>query len=110
MEPLTFGAIVNPVRCFAGSDGAITLQVGGGTNSYTYQWSNQDSTQSISNLPTGSYTCTITDVVSGISIVTTPFVVDAPSKLESNIQKLNDPATVYSRSIDPPVGAKLTPL
>jgi gliding motility-associated-like protein len=62
------------VNCFGGSNGSINLSVNGGTAPYSYVWSNGAITQNISNLASGTYTVTVTDVngcntvVSGISI------------------------------------------
>jgi gliding motility-associated-like protein len=63
-EPLTLAATAaadNVVTCFGGSDGAITLTVNGGTNAYTYVWSNGDTTQNIAGVTAGTYTVTVTD-------------------------------------------------
>lgn len=49
------------VNCFGGNNGAITLQVSGGTAPYTFLWSNGDTTQDISGLVTGTYIVNITD-------------------------------------------------
>ena len=58
---------ITPISCYGDSDGAITLNVSGGTGSYTYQW---DTTVSVPNgstdpfitgLQEGTYTVTITD-------------------------------------------------
>jgi gliding motility-associated-like protein len=62
------------VNCYGGNNGAINLSVNGGTTPYSYQWSNGATTQNLSNLPSGAYTITVTDVngctteVSGIAI------------------------------------------
>lgn len=58
-------AVVENVSCFGGADGAIQLQVSGGTGSYTYDWSNLAGTNNPADLTTlsaGTYTCTVTDV------------------------------------------------
>jgi len=41
--------------------GAIDITVNGGTLPYTFAWSNGDTTENITGLNTGSYTCIITD-------------------------------------------------
>ncbi len=43
------------------NDGTATVDIVGGTPSYTYLWSNGASTQSIDNLPPDSYTVTVSD-------------------------------------------------
>jgi len=43
------------------ADGAINLAVSGGTNPYTYLWSNGSTSSNLSNLGTGIYTVTVTD-------------------------------------------------
>jgi hypothetical protein len=50
----------NASSCTA-SDGSITTNVSGGTPPYTYAWSNSKTTSSITGLPTGTYSLTVTD-------------------------------------------------
>jgi len=47
--------------CAGGSEGSIDLSVMGGTAPYTYLWSNNSTTQDVSNLSAGNYGVTITD-------------------------------------------------
>ncbi|TNE50074.1 MAG: T9SS type A sorting domain-containing protein [Bacteroidetes bacterium] len=49
------------VSCNGGSDGSATAEAGGGNNSYTYAWSNGETTASVSGLTAGTYTVVITD-------------------------------------------------
>ncbi|MEP7168598.1 MAG: SprB repeat-containing protein, partial [Bacteroidota bacterium] len=49
------------VSCYGGVNGAITLNVNGGTAPYSYNWSNGATTQNISSLTSGTYTVSITD-------------------------------------------------
>ncbi len=47
--------------CNAGAQGAINLEVSGGTAPYTYSWSNGQTIQDINNLTAGNYTVNIVD-------------------------------------------------
>lgn len=69
---------VTNVKCFGTSSGAINISVTGGVTPYTYHWSNNATTQDISNLAANTYTCTIT-AANGTTITTGPIVVNGPS-------------------------------
>ncbi len=49
------------VLCFGAADGQATIAVSNGTLPYTYLWSNGSSTQTVANLPAGTYTAIATD-------------------------------------------------
>src|SRR5690606_11596572 len=50
-----------PGGCSGDESGAIEITVSGGTQPYTYEWSNGATTATISGLIPGSYTVTVTD-------------------------------------------------
>lgn len=58
--------------------GEIDLSVSGGNSPYTYLWSNGATSQDLSNLSAGSFTCTITDA-SGCELITPLLTVDNTS-------------------------------
>lgn len=47
--------------CFGGSTGSATLDYTGGTAPFNITWSNNETTETIDNLPAGTYTVTISD-------------------------------------------------
>ena len=50
------------VSCFGVSDGAATVTPSGGIAPYTYLWSTGATIQSISGIPAGTYSVTVTDI------------------------------------------------
>lgn len=63
-------AVITNVPCFGESKGAINIDVRNGTAPYTYKWSNNATTQDLSNLAAGSYSVTVTDAVSATAVGT----------------------------------------
>ena len=43
------------VNCFGASNASISILISGGTSPYNFIWSNNDTTQNISNLSFGTY-------------------------------------------------------
>ncbi len=70
---------ITDVNCNSGSDGAINLNVDGGTSPYVFAWSNAEVTEDISNLSAGAYSVTVTDGNACTSTET--FTVTEPSAM-----------------------------
>ncbi|HMT30284.1 MAG TPA: gliding motility-associated C-terminal domain-containing protein, partial [Bacteroidia bacterium] len=68
---------ISDVSCFGGEDGSISVGANGGTQPYTYNWSNGNSTQSPINLSAGMYIVTVTDMNGCNSLMS--FTVSQPS-------------------------------
>jgi len=64
--PLITGISQTDPTCNRYSNGEITVFPSGGFPPYTYQWSNGDTTQTITNLLAGNYSVTITDSYNSI--------------------------------------------
>lgn len=69
--------VTSPITCFNGADGAIGVNVTGGTSPYSFSWSNGINSQFVSSLPTGVYTVTTTDanaceIISSINLQNPP--------------------------------------
>lgn len=63
---------VTPVTCYNGSDGIISITAVGGTQNYSYQWSNGQSGSMATSLSEGFYTVTVYD--GNDSVVLNPYV------------------------------------
>ncbi|MBI4647719.1 MAG: PKD domain-containing protein [Bacteroidia bacterium] len=65
LEPvnITTGIISINLSCNGNSSGSIDLLVNGGTTPYTYSWNYGQSSQDLTNIPTGNYAVTITDIM-----------------------------------------------
>ena len=67
---------VGSVSCTNGSNGFATASPSGGTPSYTYSWSNAQTSATSNNLIAGSYTITVTDskscTANAIAVITQP--------------------------------------
>lgn len=89
LQPIIFQSITTiDVSCFGMNDGAIDIEVTGGSPPYTYTWSTGDFTQDIVNLAAGTYDVTITDA-NGCQIVETiiiqdPFPIEITSAIITN--------------------------
>ena len=58
---ISISGISNDPICHNGSNGSINISLSGGTNSYTYLWSNLATSEDINSITAGSYTVTVTD-------------------------------------------------
>ena len=58
---LAINQVSNNVKCKGDNSGAIDIQVMGGTQPYTYAWSNNATTPNLANLSGGVYTLNVTD-------------------------------------------------
>lgn len=85
---LVLSATIRQITCYNSSDGMVDLTVTGGTPNYSYDWSNNETTQDITGLDQGTYVvevtdrngCTATDqytIVNPSPIIITKFVTTA---------------------------------
>lgn len=80
VEPAMLGGtiIATNVTCFGGNDGTITTTPVGGTTPYTFLWSNNATTQNLTNATAGNYLVQVTDV-NGCQIVLPISITEPPS-------------------------------
>ncbi len=77
-------ATVNDVSCFLGNDGAIQMDVFGGTPPYTYNWnSGTYLSEDIANLTQGPYAVDITDAKG--CILTKNYTVQQPTAINTTL-------------------------
>ncbi len=82
---LTANAVLsNSVSCYGGNNGVANAFSNGGTQPYTFSWSNGSNTISASNLQSGNYTVTVTDNY-GCVAITLPVSVPEPTQIGVNI-------------------------
>jgi hypothetical protein len=87
-DVLSLNAETTDASCNGVCDGSIDLSVSGGTNPYTYEWSNNSAEQDISNLCAGEYTVTVTDANSCTSSAT--FTITEPDALDLQLSSTNE--------------------
>jgi gliding motility-associated-like protein len=59
--PISTSPVLVDILCFGASTGSIDPVIAGGTPGYTYNWSTGATTSTLVNIPSGTYTLTITD-------------------------------------------------
>ncbi|MDF1673696.1 MAG: HYR domain-containing protein, partial [Vicingaceae bacterium] len=62
-------SVSTDISCYGFNDGIIDITVTNGTPSYSYLWSNLDTTEDVSNLAPGIYSVTVTDTNGCIATV-----------------------------------------
>ncbi|MFK8006799.1 MAG: T9SS type A sorting domain-containing protein [Saprospiraceae bacterium] len=71
------------VGCEGGTSGSATANVSGGSFPFSYAWSNGDSVQTATNLSTGNYVVTVTDI-NGCEAISSAVFLDQPIEVNSN--------------------------
>lgn len=85
---------VTDLTCGSVCDGAISMQIAGGTAPLTYSWSNGASDSTLSDLCPGTYTLTITDA-NGCSLDST-FVVNGPAPIVITLDSVQNATCDYT--------------
>jgi len=79
---ITAGFIQTDVNCYSGNDGALALDISGGSGTVNYLWSNGSTLASVTNLVAGPYGVVVNDAAGcGVSLNT---VITEPTLLTSS--------------------------
>jgi len=90
--PMTFDSQINNVLCNGANNGSVEINVQGGSENYTYSWSNGETSELIDNIGTGIYYLTITDGFG--CTITTDFQINEPEPISASI--LTTPVTILA--------------
>jgi len=60
-DAISANAVATDAKCNGNANGSVDLTVSGGTGGYTYLWSNNATTQDLTNVAANTYTVTVTD-------------------------------------------------
>ncbi len=89
--------LIQNVACFENQNGAIDINVAGGTPPYRYKWNTGSITEDISKLQAGIYQVTITDT-SNCTLISPSLKVDGPSsRLSAFVSKIGE-VSCYGKS------------
>ncbi|BAO77153.1 gliding motility-associated C-terminal domain-containing protein [Winogradskyella sp. PG-2] len=81
-------ANVNDVDCSGEATGDITITVSGGTQPYSYSWSNSSMSQNLTNVIAGAYSVTVTDA-NGCSVSANTTITEPTNPLSLNMSKID---------------------
>lgn len=105
----TVTASVTPASNCVTNDGAINLTVLTGSGTYTFSWSpGGATTEDISGLTQGTYTVTVTDVVTGCSGISS-YIVTAGNQMSLSASIINSSCSSSTGSIDLTVSGGTSP-
>ena len=86
---LILDSSISALSCFGGENGAIDLQVFGGTSPYQYDWnSGTYSIEDISNVQSGQYNVVVTDANNCIE--TASFYIEEPDAIQVDVETISD--------------------
>jgi subtilisin-like proprotein convertase family protein len=82
-------AVSRDVDCNGGNNGFIQLGINGGSPPYAIEWSNGETTPSVSQLQAGNYAATITDNM-GCSEIVSNIIISEPDSLKIIVNNTED--------------------
>ena len=94
-DALSVDYSISSPACFGAVNGAITATVDGGTEGYTYLWSDGQTTQTANNLEADTYSVIITDA-NGCELMSSEIIMDQPDELILTLDNVTNSATMTS--------------
>lgn len=95
--PAISNAVITEESCTIGMDGAIDIDIVGGTGLFQYNWSNGATTEDLSQLAGGTYSVIITDGQGCMTMDT--FVVENVLNISAGFSISNDPSLCPGETI-----------
>ena len=83
-------ATTDTLTCYGDADGIIDLEVSGGTTPYSYDWSNDSTSQDLTKLTAGTYSVTVTDANG--CITDTSKTISQPEPIEPRVSIDSEPS------------------
>lgn len=83
--------------CYGDNDGVINANVSGGTSAYNYNWSNNASGATITNLVAGNYSVTITDANN--CSLSESYTINQPEPVTVSIQPVSDTIPFFGANL-----------
>jgi hypothetical protein len=89
--PISVNSAMTPITCFGGNNGSLTLSASGGNAPYQYNWTgNLGTTNSISTLVSGTYSCQVSDANN--CVINQTFQIANPPVITSSILSVSNVA------------------
>ncbi|MFM7016870.1 MAG: gliding motility-associated C-terminal domain-containing protein [Bacteroidota bacterium] len=85
---ISINASVTNIACFGGANGSINITATGGSGLLNYLWSNNSTSEDLTNVNAGVYSVTVTDV-NGCSNTSSSMTVSEPSAISINASVTN---------------------
>jgi hypothetical protein len=86
---------ISSPACFGAVNGAITATVDGGTEGYTFLWSDGQTNQTANNLEADTYSVIITDA-NGCELMSSEIIMDQPDELILTLDNVTNSTTMTS--------------
>ncbi len=96
IPPIKISKTISVPSCFGQNNGAISLLVSGGNPGYTYKWSNEKTSEKITNLKAGWYSVKVSDLAGCVK--TDSFYIQEPPPIELDITEKIDPICYEGKS------------